>query len=79
MKQKTIYIRDDLGMAWSFDGERVYSILAELEMAEHGRDTSDGQARNNGYPCHDWEEALEILNEAGYITGFTEPSIAEMK
>jgi len=30
----TLYIRDDDGYAWTFDGERVYCVLAELEMAD---------------------------------------------
>lgn len=68
MTNKTVYIRDDLGMAWSFDGERVYNILAEMEMQE------SEDAEQNGYPCESWDEAIQMLNEYGYITGFTEPS-----
>lgn len=63
---KTLYIRDDLGHAWAFDGERVYCVAAELEMAE------TGETQDNGYPCDSWEEAVEILNDGGYITGFDE-------
>lgn len=59
---KTIYIRDDLGHAWTFDGQRVYNVLAEME-----------RTPNNGYPCQSWGEAIALLNKLEYITGFDEP------
>lgn len=52
-----LYIRDDLGYAWSFDGNRIFLVSAERELAEQ-----------NGYYCNSWEEGIAILNRDGYIT-----------
>lgn len=53
-----LFVRDDLGEVWTFDGRRVKMI---------GDDSEGG-----GYPCFDWEEAIEILND-GYISGVPSP------
>jgi hypothetical protein len=63
MEKKLLYIRDDLGEAWTFDGTRVYCVSAEEEAIREGYVPED-----NGYPCASWGEAIEILNDEGYIT-----------
>ena len=55
----TIYIRDDCGHAWYFDGERIRCVLAD--------DTA-----GNGYHCDSLEDGIRLLNENGHITGFDE-------
>ncbi len=56
---KRIYIRDDKGHAWYFDGWRIRCVISEDEP-------------DNGYPCFTLEDGIKILNENGYITGFDE-------
>lgn len=59
----TLYIRDDLGHAWYFDGKRIRLVLADLEL--EGTDEFD----ENGYDCDSLEDGIRILNEGGYISG----------
>lgn len=64
-KSNAIYIRDDLGHAWYFDGEKIRLQLADLDPEFK---------EENGYYCAGWEDGIRILNEFGYISGYDEPS-----
>jgi len=57
-------VYDDLGVAWVWDGERIWSLDAEEEMLETGEDTSQ-----IGYVAHTVEDAIVQLIEGGYIVG----------
>lgn len=48
-----MFIRDDLGFAWTLSGGRVHLV-----------EDPDG-----GYWVDSWEEAIATLNQMGYITG----------
>ena len=60
-KKQTIYVRDDLGHAWYYSDGAIRLVLAELG--------GDVPFEENGYPCSNLEEGIELLNEYGYITG----------
>jgi hypothetical protein len=47
---------DANGYEWRFDGKRVYMVDAENEMKQ-----------DNGYGCYSAEEALELMEEFGYM------------
>lgn len=51
------YVRDDLGMLWTFDKANQRVVLV-ADMADP----------ESGYYCKCWSEAVIMLNEMGYIT-----------
>lgn len=59
----SIYVRDDLGHAWYYDGEKIRLVLADLEAKD------PKEFEENGYYCDSLEEGIYLLNEFGYITG----------
>ena len=52
-----LFIRDDLGNAWTFS-ERKSRVHLVYDKTPGG-----------GYICTDWLSAIETLNDFGYITG----------
>lgn len=56
-------IHDALAEEWVYDGKRVYHFGAELEFIRDGENPLD-----NGYGCSSYAEAMQILNEGGYMT-----------
>ena len=61
-----LFIRDDYGYAWTFDGTRIVTLHDLLQEAIGVEELGTG-----GYPCNSWEEGIRILND-GYITGTVE-------
>ena len=57
-----LYIRDDLGHAWYFDGDKIRLVLADL-------DTEGNFDEENGYPCDSLVHGIQLLNDMGYISG----------
>jgi len=51
-----LYVRDDNGILWTFDGYRVFVVGTE-------------DVPGSGYSAEDWAEAIKKLNEYDYITG----------
>ena len=64
----TLYIRDDLGHAWYFDGTRIKMRLEDL---------APELVTDNGYDCKSLEDGIRILNEEGYITSYDEPDYVD--
>jgi hypothetical protein len=52
-----LFVRDDEGMVWFFLNGRIRLLEAEQEMGSE-----------NGYPCSSFENGIDLLNKAGYIT-----------
>lgn len=51
-------IFDADGEAWTLKDGRLFMVSSE-EIGEE-----------NGYPCADWEQAVQMLNKMGYMNGF---------
>ncbi len=64
--KKTVFIRDDHNVAWTFRDGRVFTLYDLLV------GTPDP-----GWYCASWEEAIAILNDKGYITGTVESVFPE--
>jgi hypothetical protein len=58
---KRLYVRDDVGELWFLEDGRIRMLSSEWVCGEFDRE--------NGYPANSWEEAIQILNDAGYIDG----------
>lgn len=58
-----LYIRDDLGHAWYFDGEKIRLVLADLEAQDAE------ELEENGYYCDSLVHGIQMLNDMGYISG----------
>ncbi len=54
-KPQRLYVRDDQGERWYFDGDRIRCV---------GDASVDG-----GYACDSLEDGIRLLNQYGYITG----------
>lgn len=54
-----MYIFDNSGSFWYYDGEKIRLALADTE---HPKD-----ALENGYYCKNFEDGLSVLKDGGYL------------
>jgi hypothetical protein len=62
-------IIDDNGMVWEMTTNKAgHTKIQCLDgLAEMVNDGNLKHAKENGYYCQSWEEALQILDSAGYV------------
>lgn len=58
--ENEMYVFDDNGEFWYFDGEKIRLALADVD--------SPKDATENGYFADDFEDALKVLKDGGYIS-----------
>ena len=57
--ENEMFVFDNSGMFWYFDGEKIRLALADIEAPK--------DAKENGYYCNNFQEGLKVLADGGYI------------
>ena len=60
-----LYIKDDLGYHWVWDGRRLRCIEGEIDIIEKGENP-----RDNGYWADTFEEVKDEMVNGGYIANW---------
>ena len=58
--ENDMFVFDDLGNFWYFDGKKIRLALADVE--------SPKDAEENGYYCDNFQQGLKVLKDGGYIS-----------
>lgn len=58
--ENEMYVFDNSGMFWYFDGKKIRLALADVD--------SPKDAEENGYYADNFEDALRVLKDGGYIS-----------